>query len=573
MTPPSKADRDRSTFALLVGLALLLCAGALGWLAHESLGYVNTDQPYGSLPEEERPVTPVRGAKMEHPGRVVLAVVGGLREDYFREVPWFGELEKSGFRAVLESAHPSHGRAAHAVIFTGGTADRTGIRTDRYLKPLPLDTIFDRATAAGITVAAGADLDHMQQNLGASIPTWHLEYHRDMPERVDEDMQKALEEKAGLTLLHFSVLDGIASREGTGESYTQAAHDLGERMKTLLEPRLDLSRDTLLVVTDHGNLSDGGHGGDEPEVSRAALLMAGWGIQKRGADGPEGSIGRVAPTLSALLGVEYPRDLSHPPLWEALEAPGLDKKARHAEWQDHRRAYERRWLDAIESAWTGTRWTGEAAGNHVSNAASIPENASLEELMTARRETLKQIRRDRRVGRTPLVALLLVPLGVMLVAGALRGYHLRPAAALPGFGVGFALMFFILGAPLSPSSISTLGHLIARFSMATVMGLLVYAAIAYPLLKAVPGLHRRGAARFHFTAMALSYAAVAPLCWLVMGFALKAPIPGPFFFFLPIAGSCVGGALLIFAGVSWVYTSFRPDPPLPPFQPPTLQDV
>src|SRR5439155_6068299 len=42
---------------------------------------------------------------------------------------------------------------------------------------------------------------------------------------------------------------------------------------------LDLTRDAVVVTSDHGHLDRGGHGGGEPEVEQVPLVAAGAGIR------------------------------------------------------------------------------------------------------------------------------------------------------------------------------------------------------------------------------------------------------------------------------------------------------
>jgi hypothetical protein len=76
---------------------------------------------------------------------------------------------------------------------------------------------------------------------------------------------------------------------------------------------------TLVVTADHGHVAEGGHGGDEPEVTAVPLVLAGAGA-RAGARGTCAHLD-VAPTLAALLGVAAPAAAEGRVLWEALEAP------------------------------------------------------------------------------------------------------------------------------------------------------------------------------------------------------------------------------------------------------------
>ncbi len=67
---------------------------------------------------------------------------------------------------------------------------------------------------------------------------------------------------------------------------------------------LDLSRDTLLVTSDHGQIDQGGHGGPDPVTLLEPFVLVGTGVKP----GPAGDVQMVdvAPTLATLLGANLP---------------------------------------------------------------------------------------------------------------------------------------------------------------------------------------------------------------------------------------------------------------------------
>jgi hypothetical protein len=547
----------RPDLALWIALALWSAAALLAWLVHAHLGWVNTDLPHASLPRDEAALLhDPSPSPPDQPRRVILIVIDGLRYDVAtEEMKYLQELTKQGELAEAQAPLPSLSRPAYAALVTGTTPDRIGIRTNRFLQPIPVDTVLARLADAQRPAVGGANVDYMSQNFGDAVTRWHLEYHWQDPARTDAALRAALAEGAPLTLLHLRDLDAIAHRDGAGDAYREAARALDDRLRALLA-NLDLNQDALLITSDHGHLDRGGHGGPEPDARRVPLLLAGRGVARH--NGPPrrlGAISRVAPTLSVMLGLPFPRDMSAAPLLESLDPevfspPYLD--ARQRQWRQHRTNYERRWLDQVYRAWTSTRWNGELVGNHVSDAATVPPDASLEQLLAAREETLLQIRRDRRVGRTPLLALLLVPLGVLFGLGALRGHGARPALALPAFGATALAMLHLLELPLSYSAINNDQSFSLRVALAVAAALTAYGAALWALTRPLSPERRRPALRFHFTAMTLTYASAAPLIWLLLGFSLKAPMPSPWLMFLPILTGGVGAGLLALSGALWL---------------------
>ncbi len=545
---------------LLTGLGLLALTGLLAWLTYAYLGWINTDQPHASLTRAEVPATPVQGKALRQPGRVVVVVLDGLRLDVAREeMPFLASL---GPVMGLTAPLPSYSRPSYAVLASGTTPDRTGVRTNRFLKPLPVDTVMHRARQEGLTVVGGANLDFMSQNFGDGVNRWHLEYQWEDPALTDKALNQALEEKAALTILHLVEIDKAGHEHGVGEVYRDQARAVDRRLKVLFGA-LDWEKDALLIVADHGHRERGGHGGPEEEVRAIPLVVAGLGVKPYEQNGKPflGPLGSIAPTVSVLLGIPFPQDMSEAPLWDVLNPEVLGKdylKARRKEWREHRRNYEARWVKGVYEAWTSKKWSGELAGNHVSEAADVPPDAGLETLMQARAATLDEIRRDRRVGRTPLFALLLVPLLVLWLLGGLRGYELRPAYATPVFLVSFGASLWLVDVPVSFSAIATYPGVMVRLWLAMAGGLVLYMPLLAYLTQRIPQERRRLAVRFHFTVMALSVACLAPLCWLVLGFAVKAPLPSSWLLFAPVMFGFVGGTLVGLAGLVWLATMRSP---------------
>ncbi|MEJ7735360.1 MAG: hypothetical protein WKG00_40015 [Polyangiaceae bacterium] len=82
---------------------------------------------------------------------------------------------------------------------------------------------------------------------------------------------------------------------------------------------LDLERDTLVVVSDHGHRPAGGHGGVEPGVLRACFFAAGPAVQRGVELGPR-PMRDVASTLALLAGLSPPATNTGRPMVDMLRA-------------------------------------------------------------------------------------------------------------------------------------------------------------------------------------------------------------------------------------------------------------
>ena len=82
---------------------------------------------------------------------------------------------------------------------------------------------------------------------------------------------------------------------------------------------LDLSKDTIVVFSDHGQIDSGGHGGQDPVVLIEPFVIAGKGVKP--GTYPDIKMVDVAPTLAALLGANLPASTQGQVRIEMLDLP------------------------------------------------------------------------------------------------------------------------------------------------------------------------------------------------------------------------------------------------------------
>jgi predicted AlkP superfamily pyrophosphatase or phosphodiesterase len=109
-----------------------------------------------------------------------------------------------------------------------------------------------------------------------------------------------------LSFGYLGAADVVAHALGAGAAYREAARAADQRAGRLLgalraRPGYAQEGWTVLVVTDHGHLDQGGHGGREPEVVTAWAAAAGPGVTPGGPP-PLTRQTQVAPFVLAALG-------------------------------------------------------------------------------------------------------------------------------------------------------------------------------------------------------------------------------------------------------------------------------
>ena len=109
-----------------------------------------------------------------------------------------------------------------------------------------------------------------------------------------------------LSFVYLGAVDTAGHIAGTGAVYRDAALAADRRVGILLaavrsRPSYPSEGWTVVVVTDHGHLDRGGHGGREPEVATAWAAAAGPGIEPGGTP-PVSRQDQVAPLVLGALG-------------------------------------------------------------------------------------------------------------------------------------------------------------------------------------------------------------------------------------------------------------------------------
>jgi Type I phosphodiesterase / nucleotide pyrophosphatase len=109
-----------------------------------------------------------------------------------------------------------------------------------------------------------------------------------------------------LSFVYLGAVDAAGHVLGAGAAYREAAQVADQRVGRLVaavrsRPSFADEGWTIVVVTDHGHLDQGGHGGREPEVTTAWAAAAGPGIRP-GGPSPVTRQTQVAPLVLAALG-------------------------------------------------------------------------------------------------------------------------------------------------------------------------------------------------------------------------------------------------------------------------------
>jgi predicted AlkP superfamily pyrophosphatase or phosphodiesterase len=261
-------------------------------------------------------------------GHVLVIGVDGVRFDLLGEetTPSLWGLGQDGFLVpvVLDETTPSWSGPTWATIATGTGVDGHGITANdltghRLAEHPDFVTVATQAGLPTLLVVSGWPPLALAQDGG---PLFAEATRREFVaveevslEAWDAADETATELTAGilagdaprLTFVYLGAVDIYGHATGSGRRYRAQALAADGRVGRLLaavrsRPGYAQEDWTIIAVTDHGHLDQGGHGGREPEVITAWATGAGPGIRP-GDPAPVTRQVDIAPLVFGALGV------------------------------------------------------------------------------------------------------------------------------------------------------------------------------------------------------------------------------------------------------------------------------
>jgi hypothetical protein len=293
--------------------------------------------------------------------RVFLVIIDGLRLDKSYELPFLDELRRRGVDTEAQSHYPTWSRPNYVSILTGVPPVASGVRTNHHSTPVELDSLMDRAKAAGLKVAFATDydalpklflrkrgpveedeepidIDAMERPLSeAAIHAPDADFvspfddarYAPWPGGFSEAGAQVAQGDAELVVLLVGAVDSAGHSHGGASPDYRVAAELADHALGRALGRVDLTQDAVVITADHGHTNRGGHGGIEPEVLSVPLVLAGAGV-KVGANANDAHLIDIAPTVSTLLGLPAPGHGLGRTLDELLDLDAPTRDARKA---------------------------------------------------------------------------------------------------------------------------------------------------------------------------------------------------------------------------------------------------
>jgi len=538
-------------FILGIVTCLAVAAGAYFWATGLITSLYNFRSPlHANPPQAGQPV----GPGLSH--KVVLVLIDALRNDTSLNtgvMPFLNQLRTKGAYATMHSRPPSYSEPGYSVLLTGAWPDISdGPAMNLDYPDVPTwtqDNLFSAAHRRGLKTAVSGY--NWFEKLIPQADVTDSFYTEGEDAAADQDVMAAALPMLGgpdqLVLIHLDQVDYAGHHQGgpIDPRWDQAATHADGLLQEIAS-KLDLSRDTLVVFSDHGQIDRGGHGGQDPITLVEPFVMAGAGVMPgRNADI---QMVDVAPTLAVLLGTNLPASNEGHPLTDMLSIPASELTAIQGDLQIQQTQLLAAYLAAIGAP------AQAAQGGDV-----VPATQAAIDQARARR-----VNRER-IGRI-LLALLIaaIPAVVLIVRKEKKALWLLAGALV--YTLLFNLRYAVLsGRTYSLSSAASKMELI-EYTAITAVAALAIAWLALALLQKyfLQGPSRAAAYTLSLTLMTI-YVLALPV---LVGFTLNGALVGwtlpdflsMFLGFLSIIQSLVVAAIgLVLTGIAAVIAIFVPE--------------
>ena len=296
----------KTVFVILIAVALVSVSGvAYLWVNSLVQSIYGYRTPLKGMPPLTESGTPPLTSQ------VVLVVIDGLRYDTSFQMPYLNYLRQQGAHARLVSSPPSGAQIAWTALVSGAQPEINDAslfdQSYQWIRPIAVDHLFAALDRAGFT--SGIVGFHWWEKL---VPPelLHVKYYV----ATDDAAADALViDRAGafleefhpnLLVVNLRHVNTAGQEHGAlSTEYEEAALRCDEHIR-LLSASMDLQRSVLVVVSSHGHLDQGGHGGAEAVTLDTPFVLVGESVRA----GDHGLVAQtdVAPTIAALLGAPIP---------------------------------------------------------------------------------------------------------------------------------------------------------------------------------------------------------------------------------------------------------------------------
>ncbi len=263
---------------------VVVCAlGALAWVAPRVRRALIYDVTHWDAPPAPPATFPgAAGVGLGATPRTRVVVIDGLSAEVAASLGTFGALCARGVSATVDVGFPTVSLPVEVALWSGLTQQQTGI-VNRYERPL-VPPLVGIPSAVADSWAVAEDHGWIVRSLGFA----RVEPAADPADPVKDAAPAAWREvwqahaiaavtsAARLVFVHILRVDTAGHRHGgDSQAYRTAAREADAVLARLLAADAGAR---WFVLSDHGHLPGGGHGGEERELRQITGCLAGPGV-------------------------------------------------------------------------------------------------------------------------------------------------------------------------------------------------------------------------------------------------------------------------------------------------------
>jgi hypothetical protein len=271
----------RHWIASIVVIAVL---GAIAWIVPDRRRVViRAITTYDAAATDPAPLPGGSGPPLGKVAHTRVVLIDGLTKSIASTLPRWSALCKTGTTLDIDVGFPTVSLPVEVALWTGLTQQQTGVvfRSNRPLEPplgkkgIPAQIANSRAVAESYgyivrslgfaSVEPAADPKSSAKDL---LPDeWKTQWEARSLEAVRSD--------SPLVFVHVLRVDTIGHKHGIGVEYLKAATESDTILGSLIDAN---PRARWFLLSDHGHIPTGGHGGQEREVRHVQGCIAGGGV-------------------------------------------------------------------------------------------------------------------------------------------------------------------------------------------------------------------------------------------------------------------------------------------------------
>lgn len=270
----------RSKLAAIIA-GVVLCA--LAWLLPQvRRTLIRAITTYEATPADIAPLPGGTGPGLPRAPRTRVILVDGLTVAGTEQIPSWKIICSQGALLSIDVGFPTVSLPVEAALWTGLTQQQTGIVANHVFDP-PIKGIPSQVPGS---IAIAENHGYIVRSLGFSRAEPAAEPDKPMKDANEKPWEsqwftlaiEAVKSTSPLVFIHILRVDVAGHKSGLGADYDKAARETDTFIDSLFQS--DPSARWFLL-SDHGHIPTGGHGGQEREVRHVQGCIHGPGIKKQ----------------------------------------------------------------------------------------------------------------------------------------------------------------------------------------------------------------------------------------------------------------------------------------------------